>query len=298
MIAQGPGWTLTLGDCIDGMRQMAAGSVDVTITDPPYEAEAHEKGKRQGKTNGCGPEERGKRYKRVADQEFGFAPITEKQRQEAGREFGRVSRVAAVVFCQVEAAMLWRAALEAGGMVYRRTIPWVKPDAMPSLHGRWPGQAFEAIVLAVQPGMTVPIGGKARYYSHTRERGDTRAHDTAKPLRLMDAMVDDFTLPGEIVFDAFAGSGTTGVAAVHRGRRFIGFELAQCAVKQCAVTSAFECTWLDRGEPKTAFLCPEHHDTTASKPGFVALKQNMFDIASRRLRGEEAKPHPSQPSLF
>jgi site-specific DNA-methyltransferase (adenine-specific) len=252
VIETGPGWTMTLGDCIEGMRPLADDSVDVVITDPPYEKEAHELGKRQGKVSGCGPEERGKAYARVVDQGFTFAPITSAQRQKAGKEFGRICTGAALVFCQIEAAMLWRAALELGGFEYRRTIPWVKPDAMPSLHGRWPGQSFEALVLAIKPGKTVPIGGKARYYSHTRMRGDARAHDTAKPLPLLLEVVEDFSNIGDTVLDAFSGSGTTGTACQMLGRRFLGFE----------------------------------------------LNRDYFDIACRRLRGEEAKPNPAQPSLF
>jgi site-specific DNA-methyltransferase (adenine-specific) len=213
----GDGWTLHLGDCLQGLRELADDSVDVAITDPPYEAEAHTKGKRQGPTYD--------RRVRVVDAEFDFAPITEAQRTEVGRHLGRVSRRLAVVFCQVEAAMLWRTALEAGGLTYRRTIPWVKPDAMPSLHGRWPGQAFEAIVLAVRPSKRAPIGGKSVYYEHTRERGDARAHPTAKPLSLMLDLVRDFSDPNELVLDPFAGSGTTGVACRMLGRRFLGWEL-------------------------------------------------------------------------
>jgi len=246
------GWDLHLGDSIGGMLELADNSIDVTITDPPYEAEAHEKGKRQNPGNGRGKEERGKAYVRVVDETFDFAPITHEQRLQASVQIGRVTRKAALVFCQVEAAMLWRGALELAGLVYRRTIPWVKPDAMPSLHGRWPGQSFEAIVLAMRPGQVVPVGGTARYYEATRERGETRSHPTAKPLSLMRQIVEDFSLPGELVLDAFTGSGSTGVAALQLGRRFVGWE----------------------------------------------LQQEYFDIASRRLRGDEAKPRFVQPSLF
>jgi site-specific DNA-methyltransferase (adenine-specific) len=295
-ITTGPNWELRLGDCIEGIRTLADSSVDVVITDPPYEAEAHEKGKRQGKASGKGKEERGKPYTRVVDESFDFAPITQAQRLEVSKQFGRVARVGAVVFCQVEAVGTWRDALEQGGLVYRRTLPWVKPDAMPSLHGRWPGQAMEAIVLALRPGTTVPIGGKARYYSHTRERGDARAHDTAKPIRLMRELIDDFSRPGETVLDVFAGSGTTGVACVQGKRRFLGWELAPCA--RCKQTATAECFWTVGGEPKRAFLCDTHGAQVSGEPGFRFVAGNMFDIACRRLRGDEAKPNPAQPSLF
>jgi site-specific DNA-methyltransferase (adenine-specific) len=250
-VESGEDWTLHLGDSIKQMAALPDLCVDVTITDPPYEAEAHEKGKRQGKPSGGGKEERGKKYERVVDEEFDFAPITSRQRKEVSRQIGRVTKRLALVFCQVEAAMLWSVQLNASGFITRRVIPWVKPDAMPSLHGRWPGQSFEAIVLAIKPGKTAPIGGRAVYYEHTRERGEQRQHPTAKPLALMRNIVQDFSERGDLVLDAFAGSATTGVACRALGRRFLGWE-----------------------------LLPDY-----------------YEVACRRLRGEEARPTAEQPSL-
>jgi DNA modification methylase len=58
-------WQLHLGSCLDpvtGLASLADKSIDVTITDPPYEYEAHEQGKRQGNvTPGRGKNERGAR---------------------------------------------------------------------------------------------------------------------------------------------------------------------------------------------------------------------------------------------
>jgi len=45
-----------------------------------------------------------------------------------------------------------------------------------------------------------------------------------KPPALMESLVRDFTDPGELICDPFAGSGTTGVACLRLGRRFIGWE--------------------------------------------------------------------------
>jgi site-specific DNA-methyltransferase (adenine-specific) len=290
---------LHLGSCLDpitGLATLGDLSVDVTATDPPYEAEAHNKGKRQNPGNGKGKEERGKMHKRVVDEEFNFPPITEVERTEVGAHIARVTKKIALVFCQVEAAMLWRKALERDGLIYRRTIPWVKPDAMPSLHGRWPGQSFESIVLLSREGIECPVGGKSRYYEATRERGATRAHETAKPLKLMKQIVLDFTLPGEVVLDSYMGSGTTGVAAKHLGRSFIGWELAACAL--CAITAEWDCSWLSKDAEKHAYLCDEHRVTFAAKPGFKSHRDNMFHVATRRINGDEAKPRPEQPSLF
>jgi site-specific DNA-methyltransferase (adenine-specific) len=294
-------YELRLGSCLDpvtGLASLADKSVDVTITDPPYEFEAHEKGKRQGNvTPGRSKNERGSKvYARVVDQGFDFAPMTEADRRAVSAQIARVTKRLALVFCQVEAVHLWRTSLEDGGLVYRRTIPWVKPDAMPSLHGRWPGQSFEAIVLAMKPGAVAPVGGKARYYSHTRSRGESRAHDTAKPLSLMLEIGEDFTMPGDCVLDCYAGSGTTGVAALRQGCRFVGWELAPCA--WCSSTAAWDCAWISDKGPRKAFLCDGHRAEVEDHRGYRARPDNMHAIATRRLNGDEAKPRKEQPGLF
>jgi site-specific DNA-methyltransferase (adenine-specific) len=48
-------------------------------------------------------------------------------------------------------------------------------------------------------------------------------HLTGKPVRLMAELVRP-VVPGGIILDPFTGSGSTGVAAVMSGRRFIGVE--------------------------------------------------------------------------
>lgn len=57
----------------------------------------------------------------------------------------------------------------------------------------------------------------------TRPRANT--HPTVKPITLMRHLVRLVTPPGGIVLDPFTGSGSTGIAAVMEGARFIGMEL-------------------------------------------------------------------------
>lgn len=211
-------WELRTGRNDDPAAELASLpdlSVDVAIMDPPYEAEAHTAQRRQKVSRGG--------VLSVVDAPLKFPPITEAEREEVSEQMGRIVRHRVLVFCQIEAVHLWRGSLERAGLRYKRTIPWVKPDAMPSLHGRWPGQSFESIVLAVQPRSDrCPIGGKAVYYEFPRAQN--KVHDTAKPLPLMRALVTDFSQPGDLVCDPYAGSGTTGVACKMLGRRFLGWE--------------------------------------------------------------------------
>ena len=53
---------------------------------------------------------------------------------------------------------------------------------------------------------------------------ETGYHSTQKPLRLMEYLVQTYTRKNDIVLDCFMGSGTTGIAALNTGRKFIGIE--------------------------------------------------------------------------
>lgn len=218
-------WDLRLGDCLDpltGLASLPDGCVDHVITDPPYEAEAHAKARRQSR----GPGHIAETYV------IPFEQITEAQRSGLASEASRLGRRWVLVFCQAEGLSLWRAAYEAVGVRYRRAIVWVKPDSAPQFTGDRPAQAFEMIALGwVGGGRSVWNGGgrrgvyEALVNNFGRSGGSTgRAHPTQKPIDLMEALIRDFTNPGDLVLDPFAGSGTTGVACIRNGRRFLGWE--------------------------------------------------------------------------
>lgn len=57
-------------------------------------------------------------------------------------------------------------------------------------------------------------------------------HPCEKPLAMMEHIVTASTRPGALVFDPFMGSGTTGVAAIRTGRRFVGCELGTDIYRQ------------------------------------------------------------------
>jgi site-specific DNA-methyltransferase (adenine-specific) len=57
------------------------------------------------------------------------------------------------------------------------------------------------------------------------EPGEAGRHPTQKPVRLMSALIELTTSPGQLVVDPFAGSGSTLVAAKGLGRGYFGIEL-------------------------------------------------------------------------
>lgn len=71
-------------------------------------------------------------------------------------------------------------------------------------------------------------GGASRFFycpkASKKDKGEGNKHPTVKPTDLMGWLVRLVTPPGGIVLDPFAGSGSTGVAALREGFRFVGIE--------------------------------------------------------------------------
>ena len=59
----------------------------------------------------------------------------------------------------------------------------------------------------------------------TFPRDGNRIHPTQKPVALLEYLVNTYTNQGDVVLDNCMGSGSTGVACVNTGRKFIGMEL-------------------------------------------------------------------------
>lgn len=204
--------TIYHGDCRDILPQL--GPVDHVITDPPYEVEAHTRGRRA--YSGASSAEHPKGI--AEERPLSFGPMDTATREMVSVWSAANARGWLMFFCQVEAVHLWRAQIEAAGAKYTRTQLWVKPDATPQFTGDRPAMAFECIVTAWagEGRMNWNGGGSRGLYHHmTVKAGE---HETQKPEPLMRDLVRLFTKPGETVLDMFGGSGTTAVAAKRLGR--------------------------------------------------------------------------------
>jgi site-specific DNA-methyltransferase (adenine-specific) len=223
----GKGWTMHLGDCVEVMATLE--KVDHVISDPPYEAEAHTKQRRSLKD---ATQKRGAKNVgavRRVDACLDFAAITADEREVCARVFAELARRWVIAFCQIEAVASWRSVLVDAGLDWVRGGVWRKPDGMPQFTGDRPGTGVECIAIAHPKGRKRwNGGGKHGFWTcgleHGHGGGGKSEHPTKKPLALMLEIVSDFTDPGETVLDPFAGSGTTGVAAIRLGRHFVGIE--------------------------------------------------------------------------
>jgi DNA modification methylase len=100
---------------------------------------------------------------------------------------------------------------------------WLIWDKWPGVNGGGLGNPVEMAATNSWKGFKMLRVLWAGYY---RDAGEVRyEHPTQKPLRLIREIIETITQPGDLVLDPFMGSGTTGVACVRTGRRFIGIEI-------------------------------------------------------------------------
>lgn len=191
---------LYLGDCMDILPMLD--KVDAVITDPPYDAKTH---------NG--------HLSNAAD------------RQNLG--FSMLDDFDGLIDSLVEKSVRWvlmtcatSHALQAQNREdFIRLGVWIKPNGAPQFTGDRPGTGWEAVAMFHRKGKKRwNGGGHHAVWTHNIESG---MHPTQKPIGLFSRWVEQFTDVNETILDPFMGSGTTGVAAIQLGRKFIGIEREQ-----------------------------------------------------------------------
>ena len=120
-------------------------------------------------------------------------------------------------------------ALESSGCLVKEMLQWKKSNPMPRNRDRLYVTSCEFAIWATK--------GKGWVFNRQRETYENtifeypivsakqRIHTTQKPVELMQDLILIHSNPDDIVLDPFMGSGTTAIAAIRTGRRFVGFEI-------------------------------------------------------------------------
>jgi len=175
------------GDCLEFMRTLEPGSVDAVITDPPYGIGEHGGACRtRGRPGYSKHEDRG------WDNETPSQEIFD------------------VILNCAEMVVIW------GGNYFSDKLP----PRMGWIYWRkLMGGDFS-------DGELAWTSRNAALREFTKcPKGINKKHPCQKPIELMRWCVENYSSPGDTVFDPFMGSGTTGVACVQLGRSFIGCEI-------------------------------------------------------------------------
>ena len=218
-------------NCISAMQKISSESMDVVITDPPYSSGGISTVSKQKST--------GKKYTNtknsIASEQKGmpdFYGDNKDQRSYAYwmhlilTECFRVTKAGGTICLFTD----WRQyptvsdCLQAAGFIWRGVYVWNKTSARPVLGGF--RQSAEFILWGSKGDRTIKTDNYLPGLSSVAVGKGGKYHQTGKPLELMKDIVK-IVPDGGLIPDPFMGAGTTGVAALEQGKRFIGVELSK-----------------------------------------------------------------------
>jgi len=231
--------SIVTGDCVELLAAMPAASVDLVVADPPYNI---------GVDYGDG---------RRADELPAAAYAGAVRAWMAAIERALSPTGTLWIVCDAAYGSVFDQAIVEAGLTIRDRGVWHET------FGVWRrglfGKCWRPWFYAVKDRRRFTFNEAAfRVRSRRQEIGDRRANPAGKvrsnvwtfarvagtfrervkppagekpptqlPLSMVRMVVEGFTNPGDLVVDPFAGTGTTGVAAVQTGRRFVGLDLRE-----------------------------------------------------------------------
>jgi site-specific DNA-methyltransferase (adenine-specific) len=229
-----PGAIVYRADCVELMRLMPAGSIDAIFADPPYRLST---GGVTVKNGVLAPVDKGAWDRSLGgfERDHGFNVRWLRAARRVLKPGGTlwVSGTHHVIFSL-------GFALQTLGFRVINSVVWEKLDPPPNaLHTAFT-HAHETLIWASKgrghtfnydlinsPNPHAQLSSVWRIPAvPAREKRHGR-HPTQKPLRLVRRALLACMREGELVFDPFCGSGTSGVAAKELGRFFVGAELEE-----------------------------------------------------------------------
>lgn len=209
-----PTYKLYQGDCLEVMKNIPDGSVDLILTDPPYEIA----------TTGAGMyKQADKQYvKELNGMKDGFS-------EEVLDELCRVmKKINIYFFCSQKQIIPLLDYFVKKKKCNWNILSWHKTNPIPACGNKYLTDT-EFILFFREKGVKVygSFDTKRTWYATPLNQSDKKkyGHPTVKPLSILENLVMNSSQEGEVVLDCFMGSGSTGVACLNTNRDFIGIEL-------------------------------------------------------------------------
>ncbi len=208
---------LSLGDAVTWLEGLDSSSVDLIVTDPPYES--LEKHRAVGTTT------RLKHSKASSNDWFRIFP--NERFPELFAQLYRVLRPHRhfYLFCDAETMFVAKPAAEAAGFKFWKPLVWDKRKIGMGYHYR---ARYEFILFFEKGKRKLSDLGIADILECPRI---FKGYPTEKPAHLSRLLIEQSTDPGELVVDPFMGSGSVGVAALESRRSFLGNDISSQALE-------------------------------------------------------------------
>jgi site-specific DNA-methyltransferase (adenine-specific) len=220
-----------LADCVELMEIMPSGCVDVVFADPPYRLSKGGVTVRNGRLTSVDKGDWDRSLGFVEDHRFNVRWL---------EEACRILRPGGTIWVTGTHHIIFSLGFTLQTMKLKliNQITWAKPDPPPNaLHTAFT-HAHETLLWAGKRGSrhtfnydlinsrnpSAQVSSVWSIPSVPKKEKLHGYHPTQKPLRLVRRAILASSREGDLVFDPFCGSGTTGVAAKELGRFFVGSE--------------------------------------------------------------------------
>ena len=209
-------YKLYQGDCLEAMKNIEDGSVDLVVTDPPYEIATTDAGIYK---------QADKQYvKELNGMKDGFS-------EEVLDELCRVmKKINIYFFCSQKQIIPLLDYFVKKKKCNWNILSWHKTNPIPACGNKYLTDT-EFILFFREKGVKIygSFDTKRTWYATPLNQSDKKkyGHPTVKPLSILENLVVNSSQEGEVVLDCFMGSGSTGVACLNTNRNFIGIELEE-----------------------------------------------------------------------
>lgn len=236
-----PNFQLFLGNSIELIKELPENSVDMIFADPPYmlsnDGFTVQSGKKASVNKGNWDKSQGLKK----DFEFHLGWI------QAAK---RILKPEGTIWITGTHHSIYQCgfALQVTKFHILNEIAWYKPSHQPNFSKRALTASHESVIWAKKEKSSKHIFNyevlknlnpetdilkKPNNQMHSvwvintpsKEEIKYGRHPAQKPLELLDRVIMASTEPGDLIFDPFCGSGTTGVSANIHGRSFIGIDM-------------------------------------------------------------------------
>lgn len=199
-------------DCMEGLKVLDDKSIDLVVIDPPYKLNLN---KIKNPSSSC------KYTNELLGLKDGF------DLKVLDLLIQKMKKINIYIYCskrQIQELLEYFSNKECNYEV----LTWHKQNPSPLTNNIYLPDT-EYIVFAREKGVKLygNYHTKHKYYVSGTNQVDKKkyGHPTIKPISFIEHHIENSSKEGDIVLDCFAGSGTTLVGAINKGRRFIGFEI-------------------------------------------------------------------------
>lgn len=205
-------------DCLQGLKLIPDNSVDLIVTDPPYQID----GIHEYKGNDLGKRLINYQGKLMDDNlvsGFDTAILD---------EMYRVMKVPNIyIWCNIAQVPMYIKYFVIEKGCKMDILIWHKTNPMPCCNNKWLTDK-EYCLYFRKGGYCNPSGyaeAKTVWHLPTNIKDKKLyGHPTIKPLSIIENIIRNSSKEGDVVLDAFMGSGTTAVACIKNNRKYLGFE--------------------------------------------------------------------------